>query len=89
MRACKIIVGLFGLLWVLAIALFLIGQFGLFGQDADPLAGVFLVPLGLPWNRFIDIAPEALWPWLAALAPLINLALLSMICRLFGGRSTD
>ncbi len=59
MRLCKIIIGLFGLLWLLAIAILLIGQFGLFGQERDPLAGVFLVPLGCPRNSFVDIAPEA------------------------------
>ncbi|MFD0979288.1 hypothetical protein [Tropicimonas aquimaris] len=88
MRLCKIIVGLFGLLWLLAIAILLIGQFGLFGQERDPLAGVFLVPLGFPWNRFIDIAPEVSWPWLTTAIPLINLLLLWSICRLPGNRHT-
>ena len=88
MRLCKIIVGLFGLLWLLAIAILLIGQFGLFGQERDPLAGVFLIPLGFPWNRFIDIAPEASWPWLATAIPLVNLLLLWSICRFLGNRHT-
>lgn len=86
-RLCKIVVGLFATLWVFAIGVLLIGQFGLFGQERDPLAGVFLVPLGLPWNRFIDAAPETSWPWLAALVPLINLVLLSAICRFLGNRA--
>ena len=89
MKLCKVIVGLFGLLWLLALAIFLVGQFGLFGQERDPLAGVFLVPLGFPWNRFIEIAPEATWPWLAAAMPLINLALLRTICRVVGNKSTN
>ena len=87
MKLCKIVVGLFAALWVFAIVILLIGQFGLFGQERDPLAGVFLVPLGLPWNLFIDVAPEASWPWLAALVPLINLVLLSAICRFLGNRT--
>lgn len=70
-RLCKIVVWIFGLAWVLALGLFLIGQFGLFGQERDPLAGVFLAPLGLPWNRFIDLDPEVAWPWLAAGVPLV------------------
>ncbi|WP_193142826.1 hypothetical protein [Meridianimarinicoccus sp. MJW13] len=86
MRPCKIIVWLFGMLWLFAIGIFLIGQFGLFGQERDPLAGVFLLPLGLPWNRFIDFAPEATWPWLAAAMPLVNLLLLRAICRFLGSR---
>ena len=81
MRLCKVIVGVFGLLWILAIAIFIIGQFGLFGQERDPLAGVFLIPLGFPWNRVIELAPEASWPWLAAAMPMVNLILLSAICR--------
>ena len=89
MKLCKIVVGLFAALWVFAIVILLIGQFGLFGQERDPLAGVFLVPLGLPWNLFIDVAPEASWPWLAALVPLINLVLLSAICRFLGNRTAN
>ena len=89
MSLCRITVGLFALLWLFAIAILLIGQFGLFGQERDPLAGVFLVPLGFPWNRFIDIAPEATWPWFAAAMPLINLALLWAVCRVIGSKSTN
>ena len=40
------------------------GTFGLFGTERDPLAGVFLLPLGLPWVLAIDLFPEPLWPWL-------------------------
>lgn len=82
MRLCRTFVWIFGLLWLLAIGIFLIGQFGLFGQERDPLAGVFLAPLGFPWNRFIDAAPESSWPWLAAGLPLVNLLLLGGLCRL-------
>lgn len=63
-------------------ALFAIGTFGLFGQEVDPLSGIFLLPLGLPWNRFLDGFDEALRPWLAAAAPLVNLIVLKIICRL-------
>ena len=81
MRLCRIIVWAVGLLWIAALCIFLIGQFGLLGQERDPLAGIFLVPLGFPWNRFIDAAPEQTWPWLAALLPAVNLALLWLACR--------
>ncbi|MCJ2178586.1 hypothetical protein [Novosphingobium album (ex Hu et al. 2023)] len=37
-----------------AFLLFLMGTFGWFGQDKDPLSGVFLIPLGLPWNLLAD-----------------------------------
>ena len=44
----------FAALYALALLLFLIGTFGWFGQEADPLSGVFLIPLGLPWNLLAD-----------------------------------
>lgn len=71
----------FAVLYLLALMFFLVGTFGLFGQTRDPLSGVFLVPLGWPWNRLVDLAPQPAWPWLAALAPLLNLGLLAVLCR--------
>ena len=82
MRPCNVLVLIFGMLWVLALGLLVVGQFGLLGQEPDPLAGVFLLPLGLPWILFVDAAPEAAWPWLAAASPLVNLIVLMAICRL-------
>ncbi len=67
-------------LYALALGLFIIGTFGLFGSPSGPLAGVFLVPLGLPWNQMLDVFPEPLWPTLAALAPAVNLSILALIC---------
>ena len=86
---CRWIVRIFAALYLLALLVLLIGTYGLFGQERDPLSGVFLVPLGLPWNQFIDAAPAALLPWLAALAPLVNLLLLRAICRAFSNRRAD
>jgi hypothetical protein len=37
-----------GTLSLAALALFVIGTFGLFGQKRDPSTGFFLMPLGLP-----------------------------------------
>ncbi|TNF63319.1 MAG: hypothetical protein EP307_05310 [Rhodobacteraceae bacterium] len=81
--ACRSILVVFGLLWLLALGLFLVGAFGLFGAERDPLSAVFLIPLGLPWIYLIDHLPEMLWPWAAALAPGVNLAILVTLCRLF------
>lgn len=78
---CKWIVRSFAVLYLLAVMLFLIGTFGLFGQDRDPLAGVFLLPLGIPWVWLVDLAPTAAWPWLSALAPLLNIGTLIVLCR--------
>lgn len=87
--------GLSVLLWGLilaylaALGIFLLGQLGLFGTPKDPLAGVFLVPLGLPWNRMIDAFPEAAWPWLAALAPLLNVLLVALLRRGVASTNTE
>jgi hypothetical protein len=83
---CTIVLYGFLVLYVLALLLFLVGTFGLFGAERDPLAGVFLIPLGLPWNRFIGGASEALLPWLAAAAPLVNLLLIRLACMWLAGR---
>jgi hypothetical protein len=86
-RLCRIVTWVFLAAYLLALALLLIGTFGLFGQQPDPLSGIFLIPLGLPWNRFIDQFPESLWPWLAAAAPLLNSLILNLFCR-FVARGT-
>ncbi len=78
---CKWVIRIFGVLYLLALALLLIGTFGLFGQERDPLAGVFLMPLGLPWVLWLNGLPEPVLPWLGALAPVLNLALLTALCR--------
>lgn len=77
----------FAALYAFALAVYLIGTFGLFGADRDPLSGVFLIPLGLPWNRFVDALPERFWPWLAAAAPLVNLAILWLLRAMALGRT--
>jgi hypothetical protein len=72
------------------LVLLLIGTFGLFGEERDPLAGVFLMPLGLPWVLWLDPFPERAWPWLAGMAPLLNLAILTYLCRRrAGGKATE
>lgn len=79
--ACKWIVRIFGAMYLAALGVFLIGTFGLFGQERDPLSGVFMMPLGLPWVLWTDGYSEDLKPWLAVLAPLLNLLLLTAFCR--------
>lgn len=76
---CKAAIWIFAGLYAVALGLFMIGSFGLFGQDRDPLAGVFLMPLGLPWNLLP--APEDALVWLGVLAPVVNLLLLRALCR--------
>lgn len=81
MRACKFVAGLFALLYAAALFLFLVGTFGWFGSPRGPLAGIFLVPLGLPWSLMLDWAPDRALPWLAAGSPALNLILLLALCR--------
>ncbi|GGD63143.1 hypothetical protein [Croceicoccus mobilis] len=76
----RIVCGAFIALYVAAFALLIIGTFGLFGQEQDPLSGVFLLPLGLPWNWLADKAGLG-GPIPAIVAPAINLAILLFACR--------
>ncbi len=78
---CNMIIMAFGGLYLVALALMLIGTFGLFGSPSGPLAGVFLVPLGIPWVFMLDGFSDMLKPWLAAVAPGVNLLLLWILCR--------
>lgn len=77
---CRFATWGFALAYFAALILFLVGMFGLFGSPQGPLAGVFLIPLGLPWNQVIDWASDPLRPVLAAAAPLLNLAILRALC---------
>jgi hypothetical protein len=45
---------IFAGLYAIALLLLLVGTFGWFGQEKDPLSAVFLLPLGLPWNVLAD-----------------------------------
>ena len=66
---------IFVALYAIALVLLAIGTFGWFGQEQDPLSGVFLLPLGLPWNVIADkLGLEG--PVAAIAAPAINAAIL-------------
>lgn len=89
-KLCRGLLYGFGALYLVAFLLYLVGTFGLFGSTQGPLAGVFLVPLGLPWNLVIDrLFPEAIWPWMAALTPALNLSLIWLICRLMDPKESS
>lgn len=82
MRICWFVIGTLGALYLAALALLLIGTFGLFGQERDPLAGVFLLPLGLPWSLWTGGLSDNLRPLAATISPLLNIAILVASCRL-------
>ncbi len=85
-QLCRMVFLCFSLLYLVALALLSVGTFGLFGVERDPLSGVFLVVLGMPWTLGVDAFPDPAWPWLAAAAPLVNLLLLRLVCRSRGPR---
>ena len=65
---------------------FSVGTWGWLGAERDPLSGIFLIPLGMPWTLFMGsagkfdpfggVSPAVL----ATLAPASNLAVLFSIC---------
>ena len=80
-RFCRVIVALFAIVYLMALLLLAIGTFGWFGQPRDPLSGVFLILLGFPWPVVADrILGLSGWH-VGALGPMVNLLLLSLICR--------
>jgi hypothetical protein len=82
---CRVVLIIFAVMYAVALGLFLTGIYGWFGQEQDPLSGVFLLPLGLPWV-LIEV-PEPLRLILGVGAPLINLAVLWVVCRLVRKKS--
>ncbi len=71
---------IFGVAYLAALGLFAISFWGLLGQSEDPLGGVFLLPLGLPWNLMLDrmtgMSTTAL-----LVAPALTLAILIFLAR--------
>ena len=81
----RIVCAIFAVLYVIALGLLIIGTFGLFGQERDPLSGIFLIPLGMPWIWLADRL-GMVGPAVAILAPLVNLLILFAIYRLLARR---
>jgi len=72
----------FLVLYLLALAAWLIGTFGLFGNEKDPLSGIFLVLLGQPWTRLVDWLPQSLQLAGSVLAPALNLGVIYLIKKI-------
>jgi len=83
-KVCRIVRAGLVAAYLVAVALFAVSALGPFGGEGDGLSGVPLVVLGQPWVRFVDLAPEAAWPWLVVLTPLVNVGLLHLSCVAFG-----
>ncbi len=80
-RLLKVLLAALVILYPVALFIFATGTFGWFGQETDPLSGVFLLPLGLPWVLATDLFPEATRAWFAALAPVLNIVVLWWLLR--------
>lgn len=80
-RACRIVLVLFIVAYGFALLIGLIGTYGWFEQPTDPLSWIFISLLGLPWVLLADAIPDGARAVIAALAPLINLIILLMLCR--------
>lgn len=76
-------------LYAVALAFFVVFAFGLLGQEKVPLAGIFLLLLGVPWLQLGGV-PNVAPTWFAAIAPVGNLVLLgwaAMFARRLAGLS--
>lgn len=80
-RVCRFVMTVFAALVAVALVLFVIGTYGWFGSPQGPLAGVLLVPLGMPWVLLLDVLPEPVLAAAAAAAPALNLLLIWTLCR--------
>lgn len=78
---CRMTVRAFGLLYLAALAFTGISALGWFDFAPRPLAGVFVVVMGLPWTVAATWFPDHLQPLVAALAPLVTLVLLWSWCH--------
>lgn len=76
LRICKAAVVVFVLAYLFALFVLASGSYGWFGAAKDPLAGVFLIPLGLPWNAFLPASVAT-----GIVSPILNGALMWFFCR--------
>lgn len=82
-KICRYATVAFIAAYLIALLLFALGHWGLFGTPRDPLAGVFLIPLGLPWILLTEHVGEDYLLAVGVLTPALNLILLTTVCRLF------
>ena len=78
----RAVLAVFLLVYLFALAVFVVGEYGLFGMPKDPLAGILILPLGLPWILFFDPESNGLGVVEAALCPLVNFAILYGVYRI-------
>ncbi len=86
LRVCRILIGVYLLFYLGALAVAIIGTRGLFGFEPDGLAAVYLLFAGMPWTLVLPVLPLAIIPevlgqLIVGGLPLINLIWLRWICR--------
>ena len=85
-KVCRILIVVYLIFYLGALAVAIIGTRGLFGVEPDGLAAVYLLFAGMPWTLALpvlplDVIPEALGQMLVAVLPVTNLIWLRWICR--------
>lgn len=78
---CRMLVRGFALLYLAALAYTGLSATAWFDFARAPLAGVFLIVLGLPWTLAAAWFPDPVQPLVAAAAPLVTLILLWSWCH--------
>jgi hypothetical protein len=80
---CRIVLTILLLAYFFALGVYAVGTFGWFGVESDPLSGAYLIILGMPWILlpFDPIAGESWLPLIGIVAPLVNLAIVLILCR--------
>ena len=68
--------------YLLALGVFVVGQIGFSGSVKDPFAGVYLIPLGLPWVYVFDFnsLSDNAANWLRVLSPVLNYFFITATC---------
>lgn len=80
--ACRVLRIVFALVYLAAVALLFLASFGWIGTGGDPQAGVFLMVLGVPWSLIpYALADGRTFAAVNIVAPLINYAILTWLCR--------
>lgn len=80
---CRVFFWLFIASYLFAIFVYLTGVFGWFNTESDPLSGIFLIILGQPWITLSALLPESLLLFTGIIAPVLNAAIIFVICRTF------
>ena len=85
-RVCRVLIIVYILLYLIALAVAIVGTRGLFGVQPDGLMAVYLLFLGMPWTLVLPVLPlgsmpELLGQLIVAGLPILNLICLVWFCR--------